>query len=241
MYSDMSMRTIASSSPNRNSASVRASSVLPTPDGPRNTKEPVGRFGSFRPARERRIALETTSIAWCWPMTRLWSSSSMRISFWRLGLGELEHRDAGPHRDDVGDLLLADRGALAALAGLPGVLELALLVREAPLLVAQVRGLLELLRLDRGLLLAPRLLDLLLELPVDGRGGHRLDAHARRGLVDQVDRLVGQEAVGDVAVGQLGRRLERLVGDLDLVVRLVAVAQALEDLDASPRGSAGRP
>ena len=63
MYSDMSMRTIASSSPNRNSASVRASSVLPTPDGPRKMNEPVGRFGSFRPARERRIALEMTSIA----------------------------------------------------------------------------------------------------------------------------------------------------------------------------------
>ena len=34
-------------------------------------------------------------------------------------------------------------------------------------------------------------------------GGHRLAAHARRGLVDQVDRLVGQEAAGDVAVGEL--------------------------------------
>src|SRR5207342_1922175 len=38
----------------------------------------------------------------------------------RLGLGELEHRDAGPHRDDVGDLFLADRGTLVvALAALP--------------------------------------------------------------------------------------------------------------------------
>src|SRR3712207_8403485 len=37
-------------------------------------------------------------------------------------------------------------------------------------------------------------------------------------------------SVGDVAVRQLGGRLERLVGDLDLVVCLVAVAQALEDL-----------
>ena len=84
------------------------------------------------------------------------------------------------------------------------VLELALLVRELALLVAQVRGLLELLRLDRGLLVAPRRLDLLLEVAVDGRRRHRLDAHARGGLVDQVDRLVGQEAVGDVAVGELG-------------------------------------
>src|ERR687895_224610 len=67
--------------------------------------------------------------------------------------------------------------------------------------------------------------------PVDGRGGHRLDAHARRGLVDEVDRLVGEEAVGDVAVGQLGRRLQRLVRDVDLVVRLIAVLEPLEDLD----------
>src|SRR3712207_9169768 len=29
-----------------------------------------------------------------------------------LRLGQLEDGDAGPHRDDVGDLLLADRGAL---------------------------------------------------------------------------------------------------------------------------------
>src|SRR3712207_9271418 len=36
---------------------------------------------------------------------------------------------------------------------------------------------------------------------------------SRRGLVDEVDRLVGQEAVGDVAVGQLGRGFQRLVGD----------------------------
>ncbi len=149
----------------------------------------------------------------------------------RLGLGQLEDGDAGPHRDDVGDLLLADRGAVAGLAGLPLLLELAFFFcvswRSG---VAQVRGLLELLRLDRGLLVAPRRLDLLLEVPVDGRGGHRLDAHARGGLVDQVDRLVGQEAVGDVAVGEIGGCRQRLVGDRDLVVLLVAVAQAAQDL-----------
>ena len=86
-------------------------------------------------------------------------------------------------------------------------------------------------RLDRGLLVAPRALDVLLEVAVHGRRRHRLDAGARGGLVDEVDRLVGQEAVGDVAVGQLGRRRQRLVGDADAVVLLVAVAQALEDLD----------
>src|SRR4051795_8056227 len=252
MYSDMSMRIIASSSPNRNSASVRASSVLPTPDGPRKMNEPVGRFGSFRPARERRGKMNGAGRPLRVLQARARAPDRLRDDLdgglladdalvelllhahelLGLGLGELEHRDAGPHRDDVGDLLLADRGPLAlALAGLPGLLELALLVRQAPLLVAEVGGLLELLRLDGGLLGATGLLDLVLELAVDRRRRHRLDAHPRCGLVDEVDRLVGQEAVRDVAVGQLGGGGERLVGDLDLVVGLVAVAQALEDLD----------
>ena len=55
----MSMRTIARSSSNRYSARARASSVLPTPVGPRNRKLPIGRCGSERPARERRMALAT--------------------------------------------------------------------------------------------------------------------------------------------------------------------------------------
>ena len=89
MYSDMSMRIIASSSSNRNSASARASSVLPTPVGPRKMNEPIGRFGSFRPARARRTARVTVEIASSWPMTRLCSSSSIRSSFGRLGLDQL--------------------------------------------------------------------------------------------------------------------------------------------------------
>src|SRR3954463_454051 len=51
MYSLMSIRVIAWSSSNRNSASARASSVLPTPVGPRKRNEPTGRCGSDRPDR----------------------------------------------------------------------------------------------------------------------------------------------------------------------------------------------
>src|SRR6202035_3916425 len=53
MYSDMSMRSRARSSSKRNSARARASSVLPTPVGPRKMNEPMGRLGSLSPARER--------------------------------------------------------------------------------------------------------------------------------------------------------------------------------------------
>src|SRR5207244_5138685 len=61
----------------------------------------------------------------------------------RLGLGELEHGDAGPHRDDVGDLVLADLRLLLVRLIAPVLLELLLLLRELALLVAELRRLLE--------------------------------------------------------------------------------------------------
>ncbi len=232
MYSDMSTWIIASSSPNRNSASVRASSVLPTPEGPRKMNEPVGRFGILDPGPR------SAGSTWRHGHDRLVLADHALVQLLLhadqllgLGLGELEDRDARPHRDDVGDLLLADLGLLLGLGVLPLLLELALLLRELALLVAEPRGLLELLRLDRVFLLLADLLDLFLELAVARRGGHRADAHPRRSLVDQVDRLVGEVPVLDVAVGEDSRGRQRLVGDLDPVVRLVAVAEATQDLD----------
>src|SRR5690349_22137526 len=48
---------------NRSAASAFVSSVLPTPVGPKNMNEPVGRFGSCRPARARRTAVATARTA----------------------------------------------------------------------------------------------------------------------------------------------------------------------------------
>ena len=87
-----------------------------------------------------------------------------------------------------------------------------------------------------GLLLEGELLHLE---PVDGAPelvdlhGARVDLHAQpRGrLVDEVDRLVGQLATGDVAVAEGGGRDERGVGDRHLVVRLVALLEAAQDGD----------
>ena len=65
---------------------------------------------------------------------------------------------------------------------------------------------------------------------LDRRG---LDLHLqpRRGLVDEVDRLVRQLPVGDVALGENRRGHERRVADAHLVVRLVALLQAAQDRD----------
>ena len=49
MYSDMSMRTIASCVSNMNSASARASSVLPTPVGPEEEERADRAVGVLQP------------------------------------------------------------------------------------------------------------------------------------------------------------------------------------------------
>ena len=66
-----------------------------------------------------------------------------------------------------------------------------------------------------------------------------LHAQARRRLVDEVDRLVGQEAVGDVAVRQRRRRDDRRVGDVDAVMELVLLLQAAQDRDRILDGRLG--
>ena len=77
----MSIWINASGSPNINSARVRARNVLPTPVGPRNTNEPIGRRGSFKSARDRRNALLMAVTASSWPMTRCFMSLSIISSF----------------------------------------------------------------------------------------------------------------------------------------------------------------
>src|SRR5690606_40584990 len=72
----LSILISASSLPNTSRASTRASSVLPTPVGPRNTKEPIGRVLLATPLRERRIARDTLDRK----STRL-NSSHVKISY----------------------------------------------------------------------------------------------------------------------------------------------------------------
>ena len=77
------MRTIASSVSNIKLASAFVSSVLPTPVGPKNKNEPIGRFGSAKPARERRIAFDTATTASSCPTTFSCSFASIESSLSR--------------------------------------------------------------------------------------------------------------------------------------------------------------
>ena len=120
------------------------------------------------------------------------------------------------------------------LLGLPFLLEVGVLLLEAlDLLLDQLKALLRGLvfffshrfALDAQLDQAP------LE-PVHRLGlGVDLHLDARTRLVDQVDGLVRQETIGDVAVRELGRGDDCRVGDLHAVVHLVLLLQAAQDGD----------
>ena len=59
--------------------------------------------------------------------------------------------------------------------------------------------------------------------------GVQLDLDFGRRLVNQINRLVGQKTVGDVAVTQFSRRDDSRVGDVHAVVYLVAFFQAAQN------------
>ena len=93
--------------------------------------------------------------------------------------------------------------------------------------------------IDRGavglllqrLLLDPELHDAAIDLVEFFRLRIDLHAQARRRLVHEVDRLVGQEAVGDVAVRQGRGRDERRILHAHAVVQFVLLLQAAQDRD----------
>ena len=105
MYSDMSMRTIAVSSSNRNAASALVSSVLPTPVGPEEHERadrPVRILQAGARAAHRvgdgvhRLVLADDALG------ELVLHAQQLVA---LAFQHLVDRNAGPARDDLRDVL----------------------------------------------------------------------------------------------------------------------------------------
>ncbi len=227
----MSTRISADSSAKRNLASARASSVFPDArraaederadrpprvleTGPAATNRPRDGRDGFLLADHRLVDLV------------LHAQEARGLRFLKP-----RHGNPRPAADDERDLLLAQLRPVRLAPLFPFFLLLANLALELALVVTQRRRPLEVLVADRGLLLVVHLLEVALERGHFRRRRLGRQPRARACFVDHVDGLVGQEAVRDVALGQLGGRRQREVRDRNLVVVLVFLAEALEDLD----------
>ena len=147
------------------------------------------------------------------------------------GLSQVGNRHARGHGNHVGDVLHRDLGHLFGGIFLPLLFSLLALGLELAFLVAKLGCGLEILRADGLVLLGADLAQLIVQIAQFLGQRHVADAHARAGLVDHVDGLVRKEAVLDVTVRHLHGCLERLVGEVHLMMRLVAIAQAAQDAD----------
>ena len=148
-----------------------------------------------------------------------------------LVLVDRRHRHAGPLRHHIVDLGLTDddlagrRFDVELLAD-----ELQVLARRHFLLAVELR-LLEVLLADRALHLLDGDADALVDLAELFAVARLAQLRARARLVHQVDRLVREKAVGDVAVRLVHRGLDRLARVLHVVKALVAILHAEQDLD----------
>ena len=136
-----------------------------------------------------------------------------------LGAAQLLDGDAGLLRDRRGDLLLADEWRRLIACGLAADQRLQAVAQLCGLLEAAVRhGLLQLPRDGALLLLHPAV-------AVAPTG----QPDARGALVEQVERLVRQEPVGQIAARKLHRRVDRACGDAHAVVALQSRAESLQN------------
>ena len=108
MYSDMSMRIIASWRV-EHELGQRSRQLGLADAGRAEEQEGADRpVGSCRPARERRSALATALTASSWPITRSCSRSSMCTSFSISPSSSRDDRHPRPLRHDLGDVLGVD-------------------------------------------------------------------------------------------------------------------------------------
>ena len=240
MNSDMSKRMSAPSEPKRKPASARASSVFPTPVGPRKMKLPDRPVRALQPGarppdrprqrRDRLILADDPAVQRVFHLQQLVP----------LVLRDRRERHARPLRHDLVDLRLADldaplpRAQVEPLAHHRHGLAHRVGVPHGPLPGAAPRPGAAGVRFRGGRLV--------------GRSQRRVPGLARvaelgprAGLVDQVDRLVGEEPIGDVAARLETGGVDRLAGVLDPVERLVAVLHAEQDVRSRPARTADRP
>ena len=148
-----------------------------------------------------------------------------------LALGKRGNRHARSHGHDVGNLTHIDGERAGVELGGPGGLGLGELNLGGLLLLGDLGGLVHVVALGGLLRGGLELLDAMLSLAHRLGRAIRGDASAGTGLVDEVDGLIGQEAILDVAVGKVRGGLDSTLRIAHMVVLLVTRLERGQDLD----------
>ena len=149
-----------------------------------------------------------------------------------LARGDARDGDTRPERNDLGHVLARHGAHGAGVRLLPLTAQLLELRAQLLLAVAQAGRALEILRAHGVFHIRGRVRQLHLQRVHPLRLHERLHAHARGRLVHEVDGLVRQPAVADIAHGERDGLAQRIVRDVQAVVRLEPFAQTAQDQQA---------
>ena len=197
-------------------ASALQSSVLPTPVGPRKMNEPSGRGRVVQARHGSGGWRSATACTACSCPTIMLVQRLLQVQQpLALRLGEAGRVDAGDVRHKLRDVLGGDRFLKASVPDCRSQSLLRLLQTRAA--GRSLRSRMLAAHSKSWVLMAVILLDLegvRASSPASRRSVRDCNGvhpHTRAGLVDQVDGLVGQAAVGDIPRGQRHGRFDGLV------------------------------
>ena len=148
-----------------------------------------------------------------------------------LALGKRGHRHARSHGHDVGNLAHVNGERAGIELSRPGGLGLGELNLGCLLLLGDLGGLVHVVVLGGLLRGGLELLDAILGFAHRLGRAIRGNSSAGTGLVNEVDGLIGQEAILDVAVGKVRGSLDSTLRIAHMVVFLVAWLERGQDLD----------
>ena len=136
---------------------------------------------------------------------------------------------AGHHCHDLGHLVLVDGDALVFELFFPIGLSFVETIAQFVGLVSPGSRAFEILRAGSFDFLLIGLFDFRLKF-LDFLGDNNIgDVHAAAGLVESVDSLIGEVAVGNIAFGQLHAGFESTIGVIHIVVSLILRFYVVED------------
>ncbi len=149
----------------------------------------------------------------------------------RLLFGQLEDRNPGSTRKHLSDRFFVNLGRNVLVSGLPRFFLLSAGLSQLALVVTQTCCHLEILGIDSGFFFQPDCSDLFVKFAQIRRSSHSANPKSGACLVDQVNRLVRQEAIRDVTRSHLRGRCQCTVSDGDPVMCLVAIAKPTKNVN----------
>ena len=156
----------------------------------------------------------------------LQAQQPLALLFRQLGDGH-----PGPHGDNIRNVAGNHHAVAPLVFRGPLILGALQLLLQFFLFIPQGRGAFKVLGIDGGSLVDLNVLNPLFQVLQVLRRGEGAQPHPGGRLVDQVDGLVGEIPVRNIPGGELHSGINGLIGDGHLVVGLIPVFQALQNLD----------